>query len=79
MGQVKRHSYVGTHTKRANFPVTYQNYTPSNSKKSGVLGGYCERVRGLKKEYCQIDPTRGEGGPDFSSALAQHNDDNPRY
>jgi len=53
--------------------------TPPNSKKSGVLGGYCERVRGLKKEYCQIDPTKGEGGPNFSSALTQHNDYNPRY
>ena len=52
---------------------------PRIAKKVEFLGGYCERVRGLKKEYCQIDPTRGEGGPDFSSALAQHNDDNPRY
>ena len=79
MGQVKRHSYMGTHPECANLPATYQNYTPPNSKKSGVLGGYCGRVRGLKKEYCQIDPTKGEGGPNFSSALTQHNDYNPRY
>ena len=35
------------------------------------VGGGC-----LTKEYFQIDPTRGEGGPDFSSVLAQHNDYN---
>ena len=35
----------------------------------GVGGG------GLTKEYFQIDSTR-EGGPDFSSVLAQHNDYN---
>ena len=32
---------------------------------------------GLKKKYYQIDPTQGKGGPDFSSAPTQHNDDNP--
>ena len=37
-----------------------------------VVGG-----GGLKKKYYQIDPTQGKGGPDFSSAPTQHNDDNP--
>ena len=36
----------------------------------GVGGG------GLTKEYFQIDPTQGEGGPDYSLVLAQHNDYN---
>ena len=40
-----------------------------------IVGGW----KGLKKEYCQIDPTKGEGGSDFTSAPAQHNDNNPRY
>ena len=37
-----------------------------------IVGG-----EGLKKEYYQIDLTRGEGGSNFSSAPAQHNDDSP--
>ena len=28
-------------------------------------------------EYCQVDLTQGKGGPNFSSALAQHVDKSP--
>ena len=70
--QLKKHSYVGTHPKHANFPTSYQNPTLPYGKGSGVSGANVG-TGSPKKEDRQMGLTQGAARPNYSSDHAQHN------